>query len=130
MTERAMTETITSADIQKLGAGPGLIAPKRFDKKAYVADFNTTVIDAYRRGVADVELPSDENVGRSLIGPATAGVRDFSTLSPQIPALAAEKCVGCMACVSACPDSAIMATAQPKSSLAKAITAFAATQKD
>jgi pyruvate ferredoxin oxidoreductase beta subunit len=125
-----MTETLTSAEIKKLGAGPGLISPNRFDAQAYIADFNTTVIDAYRRGVADVELPSDEAVGRSLIGPATAGIRDFSTLSPLIPALTAEKCVGCMACVSACPDSAIMATAQPKGYLAKAITAFAATQKD
>jgi pyruvate/2-oxoacid:ferredoxin oxidoreductase beta subunit/Pyruvate/2-oxoacid:ferredoxin oxidoreductase delta subunit len=125
-----MTETLTNAEIQKLGAGPGLISPQRFNVKAYIDDFNTTVIDAYRRGVADVELPADENVGRSLIGPATAGIRDFSSLSPLIPALDAEKCVGCMACVSACPDSAIMATAQPKGSLAKAITAFAATQKD
>jgi pyruvate/2-oxoacid:ferredoxin oxidoreductase beta subunit/Pyruvate/2-oxoacid:ferredoxin oxidoreductase delta subunit len=123
-----MTETLTSADIGKLGAGPGLISPKRLDVRAYIADFNTTVIDAYRRGVADVELPSDESVGRSLIGPATAGVRDFSSLSPLIPAFVAEKCVGCMACVSACPDSAIMATAQPKGSLARAIDAFAATQ--
>ncbi len=125
-----MTETLTNAEIQKLGAGPGLISPQRFNVKAYVDDFNTTVIDSYRRGVADVELPSDESVGRSLIAPATAGIRDFSTLSPLIPALDAEKCVGCMACVSACPDSAIMATAQPKGALAKAITAFAATQKD
>jgi pyruvate/2-oxoacid:ferredoxin oxidoreductase beta subunit/Pyruvate/2-oxoacid:ferredoxin oxidoreductase delta subunit len=122
-----MTETITSADIQKLGAGPGLIAPQGFDAKAYIAEFET-VIDAYRRGVADVELPADENVGRSIIAPATAGIRDFSALSPLIPAFEAEKCVGCMACVSACPDSAIMATAQPKGALAKAITAFAATQ--
>jgi pyruvate/2-oxoacid:ferredoxin oxidoreductase beta subunit/Pyruvate/2-oxoacid:ferredoxin oxidoreductase delta subunit len=69
-------------------------------------------------------------VGRSLIAPATAGTRDFSALSPLIPQFIADKCVGCMACVSACPDSAIFATAQPKSSLAKAIDGFAATQAD
>ena len=125
-----MTETLTSAEIRKLGAGPGLISPQRFDATTYIDDFNTSVIDAYRRGVADVELPADENVARSLIGPATSGTRDFSTLSPLIPAFAAELCVGCMACVSACPDSAILATAQPKGSLAKAIEKFAASQPD
>ncbi len=135
-----MTETIATknnghspalmADIEKLGAGPGLIAPQTFDAGAYVDDFNKSVIDAYRRGVADVELPADMGVGRSIIAPQSAGVRDFSALSPLIPALIAEKCVGCMACVSACPDSAIMATAQPKSSLAAAIDSFAASQPD
>jgi pyruvate/2-oxoacid:ferredoxin oxidoreductase beta subunit/Pyruvate/2-oxoacid:ferredoxin oxidoreductase delta subunit len=135
-----MTETIATknnghssapvADLSKLGAGPGLIAPKTLNVKAYVDDFNTTVIDAYRRGVADVDLPADAGVGRSLIAPFTAATRDFSALSPLIPALIAEKCVGCMACVSACPDSAIMATAQPKASLAKAIDSFAASAKN
>jgi pyruvate/2-oxoacid:ferredoxin oxidoreductase beta subunit/Pyruvate/2-oxoacid:ferredoxin oxidoreductase delta subunit len=111
-----------------LPAGPGLVAPQTLDVAAYFEDFNTNVIDAYRRGVADVELPADAGVGRSLMAPGTAGVRDFSALSPHIPQFVAEKCVGCMACVSACPDSAIYATAQPKGSLTKAIDAFAASQ--
>jgi pyruvate/2-oxoacid:ferredoxin oxidoreductase beta subunit/NAD-dependent dihydropyrimidine dehydrogenase PreA subunit len=125
-----MTQILTAAQIDKLEAGPGLIAPQTFDVAEYVADFNESVINAYRRGVADVELPADAGVARSLIAPATAGVRDFSTLSPMIPALIAEKCVGCMACVSACPDSAIVATAQPKGSLTKAIESLAATRED
>jgi pyruvate/2-oxoacid:ferredoxin oxidoreductase beta subunit/Pyruvate/2-oxoacid:ferredoxin oxidoreductase delta subunit len=125
-----MTQILTSAQIEKLGPGPGLISPQTFDVAEYIEDFNESVINAYRRGVADVELPADAGVARSLIAPATAGVRDFSTLSPMIPALIAEKCVGCMACVSACPDSAIVATAQPKGSLARAIDAFAAKQSD
>jgi pyruvate/2-oxoacid:ferredoxin oxidoreductase beta subunit/Pyruvate/2-oxoacid:ferredoxin oxidoreductase delta subunit len=123
-----MTDTIAANEIQKLGAGPGLIAG--FDAAAYVKDFNESVIDAYRRGVADWDLPADEGVGRSIIPPMTAGIRDFSSLSPLIPAFDAEKCVGCMACVSACPDSAIMATAQPKAALARAIENFAATRPD
>jgi pyruvate ferredoxin oxidoreductase beta subunit len=135
-----MTETIVSrknghgatplVDISRLPAGPGLIAPSTLDLAAYVEDFNTNVIDAYRRGVADVDLPADMGVGRSLIPSATAGIRDFSALSPLIPELIAEKCVGCMACVSVCPDSAIYATAQPKGSLAKAMDAFAAAQSN
>jgi pyruvate ferredoxin oxidoreductase beta subunit len=116
--------------LANLKPGPGRIAPLTLDLEAYIADFNTNVIDSYRRGVADFELPADAGVARSLIGPATAGIRDFSALSPMIPRFVADQCVGCMACVSACPDSAILATAQPKSSLATAIEAFAATQPD
>jgi Pyruvate/2-oxoacid:ferredoxin oxidoreductase delta subunit len=129
MTERAMTDTIAATHIDKLGAGPGLIAPQTLDIAAYIEDFNKNVIDAYRRGVADVELPADMGVARSIIAPGTAGVRDFSTLSPLIPQLIADQCVGCMACVSACPDSAILATAQPKGSLARAIETFAASSR-
>ncbi len=131
-----MTETITPKNgksrlvsLAELPAGPGLIAPKTFDPKTYGAEFKS-VIDAYRSGVADEELPADMGVGRSLIAPATAFDRDFSRISPQIPNFIAEQCVGCMACVSACPDSAIFATAQPKGSLATAIDSFAAGQKD
>ena len=47
-----MTDTIET-NIEKLGPGPGLIAPRTFDVAEYIGDFNDNVIDAYRRGVAD-----------------------------------------------------------------------------
>ncbi len=105
-------------------------SPTVFDVAAYVEDFNRSVIGAYRRGVADVELPADTGVARSIIPPGTAAVRDFSNLSPHIPKFIAEECVGCMACVSACPDTAILAVAVPESRLEPAIQAFAAQQPD
>src|SRR6476659_8913604 len=89
-------------------------APTVLDIHAYVEDFNTVVVDAYRRGIADAELPSDTGVARSVIPPGTAATRDFSGLAPRIPDLVLDACVGCMACVSACPDSAIIATVQPE----------------
>jgi pyruvate ferredoxin oxidoreductase beta subunit len=100
-------------------------APVVFDAHAYVEDFNRSIIGAYRRGVADVELPADSGVARSIIPPGTAAVRDFSNLSPHIPQFVAEECVGCMACVSACPDTAIIAVAVPESQIEPAIGAFA-----
>ena len=98
------------------------------DVHGYVDDFNSSVVDAYRRGVADVELPSEAGVARSLIPPGTAATRDFSGLAPQIPQLVADACVGCMACVSACPDTAIFGIAQPESVLDSAIERFAVDQ--
>ncbi|HET7029295.1 MAG TPA: thiamine pyrophosphate-dependent enzyme [Candidatus Limnocylindrales bacterium] len=100
------------------------------DVPDYVRDFGTSVVDAYRRGVADEELPSDAGVARSVIPPGTAATRDFSGLAPQIPQFIAEACVGCMACVSACPDAALLATVQPGSVLAAATAAFAASETD
>ena len=105
-------------------------APVVFDVAAYVEDFNRSVIGAYRRGVADVELPADTGVARSIIPPGTAATRDFSNLSPHIPQFIAEECVGCMACVSACPDTAIIAVALPETKLDAAIGTFAAGQSD
>jgi pyruvate/2-oxoacid:ferredoxin oxidoreductase beta subunit/Pyruvate/2-oxoacid:ferredoxin oxidoreductase delta subunit len=100
------------------------------DVEAYVADFEASVMPAYRAGRADRGLPADAGVARSLIPPGTAGVRDFSTLAPLMPDFDATKCVGCMACVSSCPDTAILATAQPTAALAERIVEFAATTDD
>ena len=80
------------------------IAPPLLDIDAYVEEFGRSVVPAYRRGIADRELPADAGLARSIIPPATSAVRDFSRLAPHIPDFLAEKCVGCMACVNACPD--------------------------
>jgi len=104
--------------------------PAPLDPTAYLGAFEGTVVDAYRRGIADMELPSDGDVARSVIPPGTSATRDFSGLAPRIPTFLAEACVGCMACVSACPDNALLATVQPEATLPSRIEAFAATEPD
>ncbi|HSM39047.1 MAG TPA: thiamine pyrophosphate-dependent enzyme, partial [Candidatus Limnocylindrales bacterium] len=96
----------------------------------YVDDFNRGIVPAYRQGTADSQLPADGGVARSIIPPGTAAVRDFSHLAPQIPELDAAKCVGCMACVSACPDTAILGVAIPEAQLETAIGSFSERQPD
>jgi pyruvate/2-oxoacid:ferredoxin oxidoreductase beta subunit/Pyruvate/2-oxoacid:ferredoxin oxidoreductase delta subunit len=87
------------------------------DVEAYVDDFNAQVIGAYARGAGSEELPADVGVARSLVPPGTAALRDFSYLSPELPEFMAERCVGCMGCVTECPDTAILAKAVPASRL-------------
>jgi pyruvate ferredoxin oxidoreductase beta subunit len=105
-------------------------APPLLDMAAYVEEFGQTVVPAYRRGVADRELGADAGLARSVIPPGTAATRDFSHLAPRIPELLAEKCVGCMACVNACPDTAILATVVPQGELEGRIETFAAGQPE
>ena len=56
--------------------------------------------------------------------------RDFSHLAPRLPQFVAEQCVGCMACVSACPDSALIASVVPEADVAAAVARFAAEDPD
>ncbi|MGH9602347.1 MAG: 2-oxoacid:acceptor oxidoreductase family protein [Terriglobales bacterium] len=78
------------------------------------SDFCTRVVDAYKRGQEN-HLEADEFVARSLMPPCTAGQRSFRNLAPEIPVLIASACVGCMECVNACPDTAILAkVAEPQ----------------
>ncbi|MHC4515163.1 MAG: thiamine pyrophosphate-dependent enzyme [Planctomycetota bacterium] len=70
--------------------------------------FNSTIVDAYNKGTAEDQLPADAGVARSLIPPGTGILRDFSYIAPDIPEYVAENCVGCMECVTECPDTAIL----------------------
>ncbi len=94
---------------------------RKLDEGEYVDAFTDDVLPAYQNGTADARLPADSGVARSLVPPGTAAARDFSALAPTIPALDAEACVGCMACVNACPDTAILAVALPVSTVTDAI---------
>ena len=85
------------------------LATSVFDMGAYVEDFGRSVVPGYRLGVADAEFPADAGLARSIIPPGTSATRDFSRLAPRIPEVLMDKCVGCMACVNACPDSALLA---------------------
>lgn len=125
--------TLTELPLLKVASEPKELHEARleqaststFDTHAYVDDFNRVVVDAYRRGSADGSLPADAGVARSIIPPGTAATRDFSGLAPRIPEFISSACVGCMTCVNACPDTAILGVAQPPSVLDPAIAAFA-----
>jgi pyruvate/2-oxoacid:ferredoxin oxidoreductase beta subunit/Pyruvate/2-oxoacid:ferredoxin oxidoreductase delta subunit len=101
-----------------------------FDVATYVEEFGASIVPAYRRGVADAEWPADVGIARSVIPPGTSAVRDFSHLAPRIPEFLAEACVGCMTCVNACPDTAILGIAVPEAEIEPRIAAFAETTAD
>src|SRR5499425_2358063 len=71
-------------------------------------DFNTRVVGEYNQGIAEKGLVADDQVARSIIPAATGALRDFSYIAPDIPEFIGENCVGCMDCVTECPDTAIL----------------------
>jgi pyruvate/2-oxoacid:ferredoxin oxidoreductase beta subunit/Pyruvate/2-oxoacid:ferredoxin oxidoreductase delta subunit len=73
-----------------------------------IADFNERVVGAYNSGLAERGLPADLQVARSVVPAGTGALRDFSYIAPEIPQFVAENCVGCMECVTQCPDTAIL----------------------
>jgi len=85
------------------------------DLDKYVDDFNRRVIGAYQEGKGSAVLPADLGVARSLIPAGTGALRDFSYIASEIPEFEFEKCVGCMSCVTQCPDTAILGKAIPAS---------------
>ncbi|MBI4523993.1 MAG: 4Fe-4S binding protein [Deltaproteobacteria bacterium] len=92
------------------------------DLDVYVDDFNRRIIGAYKGGKGSITLPADVGIARSLVPPGTGALRDFSYIAPQIPEFIREKCVGCMSCVTACPDTAILGKAIPESRVEGALS--------
>lgn len=92
------------------------------DLDAYVDDFNRRIIGAYQEGTGSVSLPADVGIARSLIPPGTGALRDFSYIGSEIPQFEWQKCVGCMACVAECPDTAILGKVIPASQVESGLT--------
>src|SRR5436189_4634612 len=89
-----------------------------------IDDFNSRVIGAYNDGTAEKGLEADDQVARSIIPAATAAFRDFSYIAPDIPEFIAENCVGCMDCVTECPDTAILGKVVEPATLEHALSQF------
>ena len=92
------------------------------DLDRYIDDFNRRVIGAYQEGQGSAVLPADLGVARSLVPPGTGALRDFSYIAPEIPQFDFARCVGCMTCVTECPDTAILGKAIPASKVEEALT--------
>ena len=71
------------------------------------------VVEAYNVGGGSA-LQADAYVARSIVPAGTGAERDFSYIAPELPELNAEACVGCMDCVTNCPDTAILGKAVPE----------------
>jgi pyruvate/2-oxoacid:ferredoxin oxidoreductase beta subunit/Fe-S-cluster-containing hydrogenase component 2 len=91
------------------------------DLDAYAEDFTRRIVRAYQEGKGSAALPADAGVARSLVPPGTGALRDFSAIAPEIPEFDSDRCVGCMACVTECPDTAILAKAIPESRVERAL---------
>src|SRR5918999_4823580 len=81
------------------------------------SNFFDRVLPLYERGVGDIELEADLDTARSAIPAGSGGPRDFSYIAPEIPQFIASNCVGCMDCVTECPDTAILGKVIPKAEM-------------
>jgi pyruvate ferredoxin oxidoreductase beta subunit len=95
------------------GNGLGILQPESL-ADVVPAEFCEQVVGCYQRG-RDAVLPADPAVARSFMPANTAALRSFRELAPEIPEFLPSTCVGCMECVNACPDTAIVAkVAEPE----------------
>ena len=90
----------------------------------FVEGFNNEVVSGYNTGMAEKGLAADLATARSVIPAGTGALRDFSYISPDIPLFDNDSCVGCMDCVTQCPDTAILGKVVPEAELEKELAAI------
>src|SRR2546421_1410597 len=101
------------------------VAPAKLPRTAEeVVDtkaFFNRVLPLYEQGVGDIELEADLDTARSVVPAASGAPRDFSFIAPEIPEFIAANCVGCMDCVTECPDTAILGKVIPQAQMEAAL---------
>jgi ferredoxin len=95
-----------------------------------VARFNDEIVGGYNTGTAEKGLPADLDIARSLIPAGTGAFRDFSYIAPDIPEFLTQNCVGCMECVTECPDTAILAKALPRETIEKKLRDYRRSERE
>src|SRR5438093_2992478 len=95
--------------------------PRNADEVVDAANFFNRVLPLYEKGVGDIELDADLDTARSAIPAASGATRDFSFIAPEIPEFIGSNCVGCMDCVTECPDTAILGKVIPKAQMEAAV---------
>src|SRR5689334_10133987 len=98
--------------------------PTNADEVCNQKNFMERVIPLYEQGIGDIELEADLDLARSAVPAASGASRDFSFIAPEIPEFIAENCVGCMDCVTECPDTAILGKVIPKEQMEAAFAAM------
>ena len=95
-----------------------------------IEDFENRIISSYNEGHAPTSLPADVVHARSLIGPGSGRLRDFSYIAPEIPEFLPDNCVGCMDCVTMCPDTAILGKVISEETLQEGLTGLSADEAE
>jgi pyruvate ferredoxin oxidoreductase beta subunit len=102
-------------------ATPSTRNPRNLDQaypEWYDAERAKNVVDAYNKGAGSAQ-PADPFVAQSILPAQTGALRDFSYIAPELPELTSSNCVGCMDCVTNCPDTAILGKVVTKEDLDK-----------
>jgi pyruvate/2-oxoacid:ferredoxin oxidoreductase beta subunit/NAD-dependent dihydropyrimidine dehydrogenase PreA subunit len=105
------------------------VLPRTADDVVNSKNFFKRVLPLYEQGVGDIELEADLDTARSAIPAASGAPRDFSFIAPEIPEFISSNCVGCMDCVTECPDTAILGKVIPKSKIEAELAAMSPEQR-
>ena len=108
MAKASPATLLSVSSLEEMDEEPISSSPLNLHTLLDIEDFNGRVVAGYNTGIAEQGLPADVGVARSLVGPGTGALRDFSYIAPEIPEFIQENCVGCMDCVTECPDTAIL----------------------